>query len=180
MKQINITLSHEDYEKIKPQFAVIRRKHHLTYLFGKSGETEDVLHHEWQSDKDEIYADYIIDKIKSTAEKKEISAARITYKFEPDSVFYKDMIGLLYSVVSHIEETQSSQPSSQIELSNEEVIRASFLFDMRIDIDAWDKYEKSNYNPVLMPERKTEFSDYFIIRTLEAIKKGEFKGRGYL
>lgn len=180
MKQIDITLTKTDYEKIKPQFAVIRRKHNLTYLFGKAIEDEDVLHHEWRSDKDEIEADYIIDKEKSTSDKKEISEAHIRYRFEPDSLFYKDMVGLLYSVVSHINETQSSQQkTSQIGCSDEEGLRRSFLYDMGIDAVDWNKYEASNYNPVLIPKRKMEFSESFIIKTLDAIKKKTFKGRCY-
>lgn len=182
MKEIKAILSHEDYEKIKPQFAVIRRKHNLTYLFGKATEDEDMLHHEWRSDKDEIEADYIVDKEKSTSDKKEISEAHITYRFEPDSTFYQDMVGLLYSIVSHINETQSSQepePSHIIKCSDEEGLRTSFLYDMGIDVIDWNKYEASNYNPVLMPKRKMEFSESFIIKTLDAIKKKTFKGRCY-
>lgn len=180
MKEIKVVLSHEDYEKIKPHFAVIRRKHNLTYIFGKATEDKDILHHEWRSDKDEIEADYIVDKEKSTADDKQISEAHIKYRFEPDSLFYKDMVGLLYSVVSHINETQSSQETSHIiECSDEEGLRRSFLYDMGIDVDAWNKYEKSNYNPVLMPKRKMEFSESFIIKTLDAIKKKTFKGRCY-
>lgn len=173
MKQIDIILFKDDYEKIKVRFAVIRKKHNLTYLFDKSFENEDTFHHEWSSEKDFISIDYV-NNIDSNGQKQMLEA-RITYKFELDSELYKDMIGLLYSVVSHINETEVS--CSLVKGLVEIDLRAGFLSDMGIDIDEWNKYEQSKYNPVLMPEIRADFSESFIIKTLDAIKKGTFKGR---
>lgn len=122
---IDLTISHDDYEKIKVLLKSYRDKAGMRYLFGSATETDTIMHHEWSGPEDKLIIDFSRDKSKDTTDHPFIIDAHIIYSFTKQST----IAGLVYVMFLKINPSatiQEEKSSLQIE-DNREQLKQNFL-----------------------------------------------------
>lgn len=158
MSTIKVTISHKDYEKIKEEFAELRKKHGLRYVFNKSTESDEVLHHEWQGINDILKADYIVDReVVVDGKSKAIKEARIEYTFNSDSKLMPELYVLLNKITT-----------ARIEgkLITDDIEQLVEIFLYSVGVDPKTKKRFINY----------DYSKDFIEKTVKLIREGKYRG----